>query len=46
MSPGVTLPGHQRTLARIIRTDSRMKPNPMMNATKKQNSGSRPVCRM
>ncbi len=45
-SPGVTLPGHQRTWARISRTDSRMKPNPATNAQKKQNSGSRPVCSM
>ena len=42
-SPGVTLPGHQRTLARIIRTESRMNPKPATNATKKQNSGNRPV---
>ncbi len=37
-------PGHQRTWARIIRTDTRMKAKLARNATKKQNSGNRPVC--
>ena len=45
-SPGVTLPGHQRTWARISRTESRIKPNPATNAQKKQNSGNRPFCTM
>src|ERR1017187_2754236 len=39
----MTLPGHQRTCARMRRADTRMKPKPATNATKKQNSGSRPV---
>ena len=44
ISPAVRFPGHHRTLARMSRTDSRMKPKPTTNATKKQNNGSRPVC--
>src|SRR5258708_35536136 len=40
----LTFPGHQRTWARIIRTDTRMKPKLARKATKKQNSGNRPVC--
>jgi hypothetical protein len=43
-SPGVKLPGHQRTSARMSRTDSRVKLKLATKATKKQNSGSRPVC--
>ena len=41
--PGSTLPGHQRTWARIIRTLNRMNRNAAMNATKKQNSRSLPA---
>jgi hypothetical protein len=41
--PGVTLPGHHRTCARIIRTLNRMNPNAAMKATKKQNNRSLPV---
>jgi hypothetical protein len=41
--PGVTLPGHHFTCARIIRTLKRMKTNAAMKATKKQKSRSRPV---
>ncbi len=37
--PGVTLPGHQRTWALIIRTLNRMKTNEVMNPTSSRNSG-------
>jgi hypothetical protein len=37
-------PGHQRTWARIMRTENRIKAKLARNATKKQNSGNRPVC--
>ena len=40
--PGVTLPGHHFTCARIIRTLNRMNANAAMNATKKQKSRSLP----
>src|SRR5215470_17146555 len=41
--PGLTLPGHHFTCARIIRTLKRMNANAAMNATKKQKSRSLPV---
>src|SRR5690606_28816756 len=44
--PGVTLPGHHRTWARIIRTLQRISRKPATNATKKLNSGNRPVATM
>src|SRR5262249_3552683 len=42
--PATRSPGHHRTPARISRTETRMAANPATKATKKQNSGSRPVC--
>ncbi len=44
--PGVTLPGHHFTWARIMRTLNRMNRNAAMKATKKQNSRSLPVARI
>ena len=41
--PGVTLPGHHFTPARIVRTDSRIPRNPSTIPVKKQNRASRPV---
>src|SRR5579875_2748 len=41
--PGVTLPGHHLSFARIIRTLKRMNRNAAMKATKKQNSLSLPA---
>src|SRR5215471_16732844 len=42
-SPTWTFLNHHRTLARISRTLMRTATNVTMNATKKQNSGNRPV---
>jgi hypothetical protein len=41
--PGVTLPGHHLTCARIIRTLNRIKRNVIMKATKKEKSRSFPA---
>jgi mannose/cellobiose epimerase-like protein (N-acyl-D-glucosamine 2-epimerase family) len=41
--PGVTLPGHHFTWARIIRTLSRIKRNVTMKEAKKQKSRSFPA---
>lgn len=37
--PGVMLPGHQRTLARIIRTLTRISTNDRMKPASSRNSG-------
>src|SRR4051812_14381104 len=42
-SPAMTLRSHQRGLDRIRRALTRTETNVTMNATKKQNSGSRPA---
>ena len=41
--PGVTLPGHHETSARIIRTLKRMNRNVRTKASRRKNSGSLPV---
>ena len=41
--PGVTLPGHQLTSARIIRTLKRMKRKVRTKASNRKNNGRRPV---